>query len=143
MNELLIRCLNEQLVSEYEATWVYLYQYARLKGGEARQAMGDFSKDELEHARMLIDYIVGLGGEPAFIIPQIHKDDDEVKALIRSISAEESAIRKYTMIKEMIDNPGDLELFEKSIEMEKEHHKRLTEILKKVKQTYREKGSEK
>ena len=55
MNELLVKHLNEQLVSEYEAIFNYLYHAAKAKNDEIRKAMEDFSRDELEHARMLIN----------------------------------------------------------------------------------------
>ena len=49
MNELLVKHLNEQLISEYEAIFNYLFHSATVKDDEIRKAMEDFSRDELEH----------------------------------------------------------------------------------------------
>ena len=136
MNELLVKHLNEQLVSEYEAIFSYLYHSSKAKNDEVRKAMEDFSRDELEHARMLINYIISLGGEPVFVMPEVKQEQDEVQVLIYSIAAEESAVKKYTMIQQIIDNEEDREIIGRTIRVEEAHHKRLEEILNKVKEFY-------
>ena len=93
MNELLVKRLNEQLVSEYEGVFNYLYHSAKVKNDQIRKAMADFSRDELEHARMLINYIISFGGEPVFVMPKVNQEQDEVQVLIFSIAAKESAIK--------------------------------------------------
>jgi len=137
MNKLLVKHLNEQLVSEYEAIFNYLYHSAKVKDDEIRKAMEDFSRDELEHARMLISYIISLGGEPVFVMPKVNQEQDEVQVLIYSIAAEESAVKKYTMIQQIIDDAEDREMIGKTIRVEEEHHRKLDEILNKVKEFYR------
>lgn len=142
MSELLTKYLNEQLVSEYEAIYNYLYHSARVQDDEIRRAMEDFSRDELEHARMLIRYIISLGGEPVFIMPEVDQEQDEVQVLIKSIAAEESAVKKYTMLQEIIDDSEHKELMGKTIEMEVAHHRRLSKILSKVLESLKEKRDE-
>jgi len=137
MNELLVKRLNEQLVSEYEAVFNYLYHSAKVKDDEIRKTMEDFSRDELEHARMLISYIISLGGEPVFVMPKVNQEQDEVQVLIYSIAAEESAVKKYTMIQQILDDAEDREIIGKTIREEEEHHRKLDEILSKVKEFYR------
>ena len=137
MNELLVKRLNEQLVSEYEAVFNYLYHSTKVKNDEIRKAMEDFSRDELEHARMLISYIISLGGEPVFVMPKVNQEQDEVQVLIYSIAAEESAVKKYTMIQQILDGAEDREIIGKTIREEEEHHRKLDEILSKVKEFYR------
>ncbi|MBU4349465.1 hypothetical protein KJ599_04015 [bacterium] len=44
--EYLIKYLNEQLVSEYEAIFNYLYHPAKIHNKEIREAFEDFSKNE-------------------------------------------------------------------------------------------------
>ena len=137
MNELLVKYLNEQLVSEYEAIFNYLYHSTKVKDGEIRKAMENFSRDELEHARMLISYIISLGGEPVFVMPDVEQEQDEVQVLIYSIAAEESAVKKYTMIQQIIDNAEDKEIIGRTIRVEEAHHKILEEILNKAKEFYK------
>ena len=137
MNELLVKHLNGQLVSEYEAIFNYLYHSTKVKDDEIRKLMEDFSRDELEHARMLISYIISLGGEPVFVMPKVNQEQDEVQVLIYSIAAEESAVKKYTMIQQILDGAEDREIIGKTIREEEEHHRKLDEILSKVKEFYR------
>ena len=142
MSELLINNLNEQLVSEYEAIFDYLYHSARIQDDEIREAMEDFSRNELEHARMLIRYITGLGAEPVFMMPGVNLEQDEVQVLIYSIAAEESAIKKYTMIQQLIDDAEHRELIGRTIEVEKAHYRELNEILNRVKEHYKRTADE-
>ena len=137
MNELLVKHLNEQLVSEYEAIFDYLYHSSKAKNDEIRKAVEDFSRDELEHARMLISYIISLGGEPVFVMPKVNQEQDEVQVLIYSIAAEESAVKMYTMVQQIIDNAEDKEIVGRTITVEEEHRRRLEGILNKVKEFYK------
>ena len=98
MNEILLRHLNKQLVSEYEAIFNYTYYSVKVQEEEVREAMEVFSRHELEHARILSRYILELGGEPLYQMPPVHTGRDIVQLLIWSIAAEESAVKKYTMI---------------------------------------------
>ncbi len=140
MNELLVKRLNEQLVSEYEAVFNYLYHSTKVKNDEIRKAMEDFSRDELEHARMLISYIISLGGEPVFVMPKVNQEQDEVQVFIYSIAAEESAVKMYTMVQQIIDDVEGREIIGRTIRMEEEHHRKLEVILNKVKEFYKEKS---
>lgn len=137
MNEILVKQLNEQLISEYDAIFNYLYHSCKVKNDEIRKALGDFSTLELEHARMLISYILNLGGEPVIVMPKVNKEQDEVEVLIYSIALEESAIRKYTMIQQIIENAADKEIISRTIRVEEAHHRRLVEIFNKVKEFYK------
>jgi len=137
MNELLVKRLNEQLVSEYKAVFNYLYHSTKVKNDEIRKAMEDFSRDELEHARMLISYIIRLGGKPVFMMPTVDQEQDEVQVLIYSIAAEESAVKMYTMVQQIIDDVEGREIIGRTIRMEEEHHRKLEEILNKVKEFYK------
>jgi bacterioferritin (cytochrome b1) len=140
MSEYLTKYLNEQLISEYEAVFNYLYYSAKVQNDELRRLMIDFSRDELEHARMLIRHIVNLGGEPAFVLPNIGQEKDVIRILIRSIAAEESAVKKYTMIQQIIEDPKHKEIIGETIKVEEEHQKRLEKMLSKLKELRKEKN---
>ncbi len=142
MSELLIKHLNEQLVSECKATFNYLFYSCRVKNDEIQEAMKEFSRQELEHARLLIGYILSLDGKPIFMMPEVNQEQDEIQVLIRSIAAEESAVKKYTMIQEIIVDLEHKEIMGRTIEVEKAHHRKLNEILNRVKEFYKEKRDE-
>ena len=137
MNELLVKHLNEQLVSEYEAIFNYLYHSSKAKNDGIRKAMEDFSREELEHARMLISYVINLGVEPVFMMPKVNQEQDEVQVLVYSIAGEESAVKKYTMIQQIIDDAEGREIIGRTIRVEEAHRRRLEEILNKVKEFYK------
>ena len=137
MKELLIKNLNEQLVSEYKAIVNYLYQSANVQDDEIRKAMEEFSRHELEHARILIRYILELGGEPVSTIPPMDIEQDEIQVLIYSIAGEESAVKKYTMIKQLIDDPEHIEIIDSTIKVEEAHYRLLNEIFNKVKKLFK------
>lgn len=139
MSELLIKHLNKQLISEYEAMFNYLYHSTKVKDAESRKAMEDFSRDELGHAQMLINYIISLNSEPVFAIPEVNQERDEIQALIYSIAGEESAIKMYTMVQQIIDEPEHKEMIGKTIQVEEAHYKKLNEILNRVKESYKRK----
>ncbi len=142
MSELLIKHLNEQLVSEYKATFDYLFYSCRVKNDEIQEAMKEFSRQELEHARLLIGYILSLDGKPILMMPEVNPEQDEIQVLIRSIAAEESAVKKYTMIQQIIIDPEHKEIIGRTIEVEKAHHRELNEILNRVKEFYKGKRDE-
>ena len=143
MPELLIKNLNEQLVSEYDAIFNYLYHSARIQNDSIRKLFVDFSRQELEHARMLIRYILNLCGQPFFIMPKVNQGQDEIQVLILSIAADESAVAKYSMIRQILDNPEYKEIIDRTIEEEKAHYRKLQEMLEKVKETYKARTGEK
>ena len=136
MNELLVKRLNEQLVMEYEATFSHLYHSTKVKDDEIRKAMEDFSRDELEHAGMLIRYIISLGGEPVSVTPKVNQEQDEVQVLIYSIAAEESAVKKYTMVQQIIADAEGRDIIGKTIRVEEAHCRKVEKILNKVNELY-------
>lgn len=140
MKEYLIKYLNEQLISEYEAIFNYLYYSVKVQNDEIRRLMVDFSRDEFEHARMLIRHIVNLGGEPAFMLPNIEQEKDVIPILIKSIAAEESAVKKYTMIQQIIDEPEYKKIIGETVKVEEEHRKKLENILSKIKEQHKKKN---
>jgi rubrerythrin len=63
--------------------------------------------------------------------------------LILSIAADESAVAKYSMIRQILDNPEYKEIIDRTIEEEKAHYRKLQEMLEKVKETYKARTGEK
>lgn len=121
MNVLLVKYLNEQLVSEPKATADCLFYSCGFRNGEIRKAMEEFSRQELEHARMLIRCAISLCGKPVIAIPPVNQDQDEVRLLVWSIAAEESAVKKYAMIQQTIDDPQHKNMIGETIDVEQAH----------------------
>ncbi len=101
------------------------------------KAFEDFSRDELEHARMLIRYILNKEGKPVFIMPEVNQEQDEIKLLVLSMASEESAVKKHTMIQQLIDDPSDKEMFGRTIEVERQQYEILKGIMEKLKEVYK------
>ncbi len=138
MPELLKKYLNEQLASEYEAMANYLFYSARIKEKDITKLFEDFSRQEFEHARILIKYIYQLDEEPVYPSCSMDNSNDMVQLLINSIAAEDAAVKKYTMIEQIIENPEYKKIISDTIKIEKLHYQKLTDILENVKRSLRE-----
>jgi bacterioferritin (cytochrome b1) len=129
MDERLIKYLNEQLVSEYEAVFNYLFHSVGSKDRDVREEFVKFSREELEHARSLINFIIKLGGDPVFVMPEVNKERDDIQMLAWAMTGKESAVKKYSMLKQLVEDPETKELFDRSIEVEEAHYERLKTML--------------
>ena len=74
---------------------------------------------------------------PVFMMPKVNQEQDEVQVLIYSIAAEESAVKMYTMVQQIIDDVEGREIIGRTIRVEEEHHRKLEEILNRVKEFYK------
>lgn len=141
MSDLLIKYLNEQLASESEFMFNYLYHSNIIENKQVKALFKAFSNKEFEHTSMLIELILKTGGEPELTAPQIKRENDLIKLLVYSIAVEEAAINKYTMIEQLIDDAKDKKVMQQAIETDKTHYRLLTEILDKIKNIYREENA--
>lgn len=142
-DEYLIKYLNEQLSVECEAIIRYLYCSALVQDEEVKKSLEIFIKEELKDAQMLINFIVSLGRKPVFRIPEINPGKDILRILVKSIAAEESAAKKYRMIESLLDKPGHKKIIKETIKLEENHHKKLEEILARLKKLYKDSRAEK
>jgi rubrerythrin len=133
LSELLIKYLNEQLISEYESMFNYLYHAAIVKDKRIKSLFNEFSVQEFKHAGTLIEIITQYGGEPVSLTPQPFLNFDMIELLIHSIAAEEAAISKYSMIEQLLDKSKDRNIMHETADMEREHYRLLSEMLDKVK----------
>jgi rubrerythrin len=141
LSEILIKYLNEQLISEYESMFNYLYHAAVVEDKRIKNLFKDFSVQEFEHAGTLIEIITKYNDEPVFTISHVDREHDLIQLLIRSIATEEAAINKYAMIEQLIEETEYREIMHETIDMEKEHHRLLCEMLEKVKNSYRKENA--
>lgn len=132
----LIDGLNEDLAAEYQAVIMYR-TYASLVSGPFRQDLRAFFEgeipDELNHAGLLADKIVALGGRPATSVPEIPFTDDNRTMLENALQAEIDTIERYTRRLDQAERAGELSVkiqLEDFIVDESRHRDDIRRILK-------------
>jgi bacterioferritin (cytochrome b1) len=101
-----VKRLNIALSMQLRSALQYSLTAASLRGIEA-QALGakltDFGDEELADARLLIEKIVSLEGEPTTEVAELRYDADAAKALGWLVECEEAAVEE---LKEAIEPTG-------------------------------------
>lgn len=96
--ESILAGLNEDLKNEYAAAIQYI-QHAAMLGGSTHQHMVDalcsLAREEFEHARIVSELIVFLGGVPTAQAAQREVSPDYNEMLAQDLQAEYNAIRRY------------------------------------------------
>jgi bacterioferritin len=94
----LIDGLNEDLANEYAAVIMYR-TYASLVKGPYRQELRAFFSseipDELNHAQLLADKVVALGGTPTLTAAAVPMASNPKEMLQNALAAEVDTIRRY------------------------------------------------
>lgn len=140
MSEKILTYLNEQLLSEYDAMFSYLYHAAKSEDPETRDLLDSFWQEEAGHIRMLMAMILQKGGIPILAKPQLDLAANLLTTLVFSLAAEESAVKKYEMILQLLQHPEDRILFEQAIREEQRHQERLQEILTRLRAREKERN---
>lgn len=135
-NEELIKRLNDALAYEYQAVIMYTTYGATVDGihrGELREFFQAEIADEQAHAQFLADKISALGGKPV-ADPAPVKIPDGARAMLENVlSAENEAIYRYTELREVADDHGDVGLvvdIEDIIRDETQHKEETEKILR-------------
>jgi bacterioferritin len=107
----LIDGLNEDLAAEYQA--VILYRtYAALVTGPNRQELRDFFEaeipDEMDHAALLADKIVALGGTPTVVPAPVPMAKNNREMLENALQGEVDTIERYTRRIQQAEAVGEL-----------------------------------
>lgn len=109
----LIDGLNEDLANEYAAVIQYR-TYASAVSGPYRQELRQFFTteigDELGHAQLLADKIVGLGGQPVVQAARVRLTDDPREMLKNSLEDEEATIGRYIARRKQAETAGEVGL---------------------------------
>lgn len=109
----LIDGLNEDLAAEYQAIIMYR-TYASLVSGPYRQELKAFFEgeilDELNHAMLLADKIVALGGTPTTVVPAVPVTTDNRQMLEHALAAEVDTIARYTLRADQADKAGEISI---------------------------------
>jgi len=138
----IIKLLNDSLATELVCTMRYKRHYYTAKGMASPAIADEFlvhANEETEHADMIAERIVQLGGEPDFnpttLLQRSHADYDEsldLKAMIRAnLVAERVAIEAYTQTIRLIGDKDSTtrRMIEHILSQEQEHAEELSDWL--------------
>jgi bacterioferritin len=138
----IVKLLNDSLATELVCTLRYKRHHFTAKGMASPAIAQEFlvhANEETEHADMIAERIVQLGGEPDFnpksLLERSHADYDEsldLKAMIRSnLVAERVAIEAYTQTIRLIGDKDSTtrRIIEHILSQEQEHAEELSDWL--------------
>lgn len=112
-NEEMIKLLNEDMRHEIKAALTYLHQHATASGFQGEQLRAFLAPEipgELQHAVLLADKIVGLGGDPDVGAIDIETQSTVKEMLEHDLQLEKEAIANYKLRAEQADQLGDVAL---------------------------------
>lgn len=129
----LIALLNEGLEMEYASQIQYLTQAAITKGPYADALIARFEEiasDEAEHAKIIRQRIVALGGTPTTTVSEIQVHPDSLKAVQINLKYEKDTVVFYRKILNLIpsDHPILYEAVEHILEDSEEHVEELERL---------------
>lgn len=138
----IIKLLNDSLATELVCTLRYKRHHFTAKGMSSPAIAEEFlvhANEETEHADMIAERIVQLGGEPDFnpksLLDRSHADYDQsldLKAMIRAnLVAERVAIEAYTQTIRLIGDKDSTtrRIIEHILSQEQEHAEELSDWL--------------
>ncbi|MDL4821354.1 ferritin-like domain-containing protein [Actinomadura opuntiae] len=142
-----IQVCNEALATEIVCTLRYKRHYYTATGIHAEAVAGEFlqhAAEEQQHADMLAERIVQLGGEPDFapdtLTTRSHAEYDDSRDLVAMIKedlvAERIAVASYTEIIQWLGDgdPTTKRVFEQILAQEEEHADDLRGMLERLPQ---------
>ena len=129
----LVAMLNEGLEMEYASYIQYLTQAAITKGPYAEALIARFEEiasDEAEHAKILRQRIVAMGGTPTTKIGEIQVHEESLKAVQINLKYEKDTVEFYRKIFNLIppDHPILYEAIEHILEDSEEHVEELERL---------------
>jgi bacterioferritin len=108
-----IKLLNGDIQHELKASLTYLYQHATapgLKGEVLRQILAPEIPGEMQHAMLLADKVVALGGKPDLTVPPIERQETVEEMIRYDLKLEEEAVAHYSERAEQAGELGELGL---------------------------------
>ena len=129
----LIALLNEGLEMEYASYIQYITQAAITKGPYAEALIARFEEiasDEAEHAKIIRQRVVALGGTPTTKVGKIQVHPDSLKAVQINLKYEKDTVEFYRKIFNQIppDDPILYEAIEHILEDSQEHVEELERL---------------
>ena len=138
----IVKLLNDSLATELVCIMRYKRHHYTAKGMSSPAIAGEFlvhANEETEHADMIAERIVQLGGEPDFnpatLLQRSHADYDastDLKSMIRAnLVAERVAIEAYTQMVKLIGDKDSTtrRIIEHILSQEQEHAEELSDWL--------------
>jgi bacterioferritin len=131
----LIRVLNEDFLSELEATMIYVRNTFIIDQCDPSRVTEDIAVDEMRHMWWLADLIVKRGGKPSME----HKEldfggDDQRSQLERQITLETESIELYKQQIDAIEDAEVVGVLKHILDEEKRHRKEFRMRLEKLKE---------
>jgi len=131
----IIRLLNEDFLSELEATMIYVRNAFIIDQCDPSRVTEDIAVDEMRHMWWLADLIVKRGGKPSMEHKELDFGGDDPKSqLEKQIALETEGIELY---KQQIDKIEDAEVvgvLKHILDEEKRHRKEFRMRLEKLKE---------
>src|SRR5206468_8786147 len=98
MNKAVIELLNKALAVEYSAVIQYIQFAALIQGPDRKlykEVFEDSSKESREHAQIVSDLIVSIGGTPTIETARIRQATDAKEMLQHALATENEAMETY------------------------------------------------
>lgn len=135
-NQEMIKLLNEDMRHEIKAALTYLHQHATASGFQGEQLRAFLAPEipgELQHAALLADKIVALGGDPDVGALDIDTQRTVKEMLEYDLELEKEAVANYKLRAEQADELGDVALkvrLEELAAEESDHRQALERFLR-------------
>ena len=122
--EEIIRILNDDFVTELEATMVYTRNSFVMKECDPSRVTEGIAVDEMRHMWWLADLITKRGGKPIMVHKELDFGGDDLNSMLeRQIFLETEGINKYKKQIEILDDPEVVGTLKHILDEEKAHRK--------------------
>lgn len=123
-NEEIIRLLNEDFISEIEATMIYVRNAFIMPQCDPSRVTEAIAIDEMRHMNWLADLIVKRGGKPTMEHKELDFGGDDLETQMRKqVEHETEAIQRYQKHIDLIDDSEVVGVLKHILDEEKRHRK--------------------
>lgn len=134
MSDILVRYLKDQFLSEVDAMLSYLCHSACEKDPEISSLLEGFSREEMEHARLVAAHLAKLGEKPEFLTPDVNADQDLLEFLEAGRLEEQDALNRYSLILGLVEEDEAREIYDTIISQEEEHLEAIGDLIQRIKE---------
>jgi bacterioferritin len=123
-NEEVIRILNEDFVTELEATLVYVRNSFIMKDCDPSRVTEAIAVDEMRHMWWLADLIIKRGGKPTMEHKELDFGGNDLQTMLqKQIALETEGIEKYKKQIETVEDAEVVGVLKHILDEEKRHRK--------------------
>jgi bacterioferritin len=131
----IVRVLNEDFLSELEATMIYVRNAFIIDQCDPSRVTEDIAVDEMRHMWWLADLIVKRGGKPSMEHKELDFGGDDPRSqLERQIALETEGIELYKQQIDAIEDAEVVGVLKHILDEEKQHRKEFRMRLDKLKE---------